>query len=421
VVINTALGCITELRVRRAMEALLRLQVPKAIVVRDGDPQEIDARELVPGDVIQLEAGQFVPADARLIETADLTTMEAALTGESAPVPKSEDRVSEDAPLPDRIDMMYQGTTVADGRGRALVAATGTQTELGRIGELAGSVREERIPLERRLDALGRRLVWVALGMGAVVAILAALRGFPLGLMIETGIALAIAAVPEGLPAVTTIALAVGVHRMARRRALIRRLPSAESLGSVTVICADKTGTLTAGAMTVTVLALDQREIHVTGTGYEGSGTFCEDGCVLTAANDPHVYEALKIGLLVNHAELIENGDGVCMRGDPTEGALLVAGQKAELDRDRLLGEYPQIGEVSFSSQRMLMATFHRCGGETVVYVKGALGRVIDLCNHVMTGERAVCLDDAGRARLVTRNHELRPPSVLCRSHGAAN
>jgi Ca2+-transporting ATPase len=404
-VINTVLGFVMELRARRAMEALLHLQVPKAVVVRDGYAQETDARELVPGDVIALESGQFVPADARLIETTDLRTMEAALTGESEPVLKTLEGLAVEVPLPDRTDMVYQGTTVADGRGRALVVATGTQTELGRIGELVGSVREERTPLERRLDALGHRLVWLALGMGAMVAALAALRGFPLGLMVETGIALAIAAVPEGLPAVTTIALAVGVHRMARRRALIRRLPAAESLGSITIICADKTGTLTAGEMTVTVLSLDQREIKVTGTGYEAKGTFLADGHEVDAATDPHLHEALKIGMLVNHAEVVD--DGVSVRGDPTEGALLIAGQKAGLDRDRLLDQFPQIDEVPFSSERMFMATFHRVDREIVAYVKGAPGRIIDLCGYALRGGREVRLDDAGRERLLTRNHEL--------------
>jgi Ca2+-transporting ATPase len=314
------------------------------------------------------------------------------------------DAVAAELPLPDRTDMVYQGTTVADGRARALIVATGMQTALGRIGELVGSVREDRTPLERRLDALGHRLVWLALGMGALVAVLAALRGFPLGLMMETGIALAIAAVPEGLPAVTTIALAVGVHRMARRRALIRRLPAAESLGSVTIICADKTGTLTAGEMTVTVLSLDQREISVTGTGYEAKGAFLDDGRELDATTDPHLSEALKIGMLVNHAELV---DDVSVRGDPTEGALLIAGQKAGLDRDRLLDQFPQIDEVPFSSERMFMATFHWVDREVVAYVKGAPGRIMDLCRYALQGGREVPLDGAGRERLATRNHEL--------------
>jgi Ca2+-transporting ATPase len=405
--INTTLGFVTELRARRAMESLLRLQAPRAVVVRDSQAREVDARELVPGDVIELEPGQFVPADARLLETSDLRTMEAALTGESVPVTKTVDPASEEAPLPDRTSMLYQGTTVADGNARALVIATGTQTELGHIGELAGGVAEERTPLERRLDALGQRLVWVALGMGAVVAALAAVRGLPVGQMIETGIALAIAAVPEGLPAVATIALAVGVHRMARRRALIRRLPSAETLGSVTLVCADKTGTLTAGEMTVGILSLDQREIEITGTGYEPDGKFLEDGNELAAADDAHVREALTIGMLVNHAELVEEDGGASAIGDPTEAALLVAGKKAGLERERLLEELPQVGEVPFSSKRMLMATFHRSDGEIVAYVKGAPGRVIELCADAITAEEQTSLDDAGRERLLERNREL--------------
>jgi Ca2+-transporting ATPase len=419
-VINTTLGFLTELRARRAMESLLHLQAPKALAVRDGYIRVVDARELVPGDVIELEPGQFVPADARLIETSDLRTTEAALTGESVPVLKAVDGVSQEAPLSDRADMVYQGTTVADGRARAVVVATGMRTELGRIGELVGNVPEERTPLQRRLDALGHRLVWLALGMGALVAALAASRGLPLGLMIETGIALTIAAIPEGLPAVTTIALAVGVHRMARRRALIRRLPAAESLGSVTIICADKTGTLTAGEMTVTVLAADERDIRVTGIGYDPKGGFLENGHSLEPADDPHVYEVLKIGMLVNHAELV--GDGLSVRGDPTEGALLVAGRKAGLDRKSLLDQFPQIDEIPFSSERMLMATFHRTDGEVVAYVKGAPGRVIDLCGRTLTGKRELRLDDAGRHRLLERNHELaaRGLRVLALARGRA-
>jgi signal transduction histidine kinase len=298
--INTTLGFVTELRARRAMESLVRLQAPRAVAVRDGHAHDSDARELVPGDVIQIEAGQFVPADARVLESSDLRTVEGALTGESLPVMKAADPLQADTPLPERSNMLYQGTAVADGTARALVVATGAHTELGRIGELAASVRHDRTPLERRLDALGRRLVWLALGAGAVVSALAALRGLPLGQMLETGIALAIAAVPEGLPAVATTALAVGVHRMARRQALIRRLPSAETLGSVTVICTDKTGTLTAGAMAVTVLALDEREITIAGTGYQLVGTFLENGTELDAASDVHVRQALTIGVFLS-------------------------------------------------------------------------------------------------------------------------
>ena len=217
-----------------------------------GSSDVIDAHTLVPGDVIETSAGHRVPADARLVSTTDLRLTEAALTGESLPISKHADPVlADDAPLADRVNMLYKGTTVAVGTGRAVVVATGAATEVGRIGTLVGSMPEERTPLERRLDALGRRLVWLTLAVAAVVAALGAIQGAPLGLVIETGIALAVAAVPEALPAVATIALAVGMRRMARRHALVRRLPAVETLGSTTVVCTDKTRTLTSGEMSV--------------------------------------------------------------------------------------------------------------------------------------------------------------------------
>ena len=420
--INTTLGFVTELRARRAMESLVRLQAPRAAVLRDGHAREIDARELVPGDVIQLEVGQFVPADARLFVSSDLRTVEAALTGESLPVSKTVDPITADTLLPERSNMVYQGTAVADGTAQAVVVATGARTELGRIGELTATVRQGRTPLERRLDTLGHRLVWLALGIGAVVSALAARRGLPVGQMIETGIALAIAAVPEGLPAVATTALAVGVYRMARRHALIRRLPSAETLGSVTVICTDKTGTLTAGAMAVTVLSLAEREITITGSGYEPVGTFFEDGKELDVSQDAQVRDALTIGVLANHAALIEERGGVSARGDPTEAALLVAGMRAGLDRGRLLEERSQVGEVPFSSTRMLMATFHRANGDLGVCVKGAPGRVIERCDRFMSADGETALDIAAREWLVERNHQLaaRGLRVLALARGYA-
>jgi Ca2+-transporting ATPase len=251
-VINTLIGFLTEWRARRAMEALLDLDVPRATVVREGQLRLIDAHTLVPGDVIEVTAGHRVPADARLVSVIDLRVSEAALTGESLPISKRADvQFAEATPLAERRNLVFKSTTVAAGTGRAVVVATGSQTEVGRIGTLVSSVQEERTPLERRLDALGRRLVWLALGVAAAVATLGAVQGAPLGLVIETGIALAVAAVPEALPAVATIALAVGMRRMARRHALVRRLPAVETLGSTTVVCTDKTRTLTSGEMTI--------------------------------------------------------------------------------------------------------------------------------------------------------------------------
>ncbi|HEX6534042.1 MAG TPA: HAD-IC family P-type ATPase [Gemmatimonadaceae bacterium] len=407
-VINTLIGFVTALRARRAMEALSRLDTPRAVVVRDGRAREIDARELVPGDVIQVDPGQSVPADARLLEAAELRVNEAPLTGESSAVGKRVAAVPEDTPLPARSDMLFKGTMVVAGTARALVVETGMSTELGRIGGLVAGIREEPTPLERRLDALGRALVWAALAVGAIVAALGALRHLPLGRMVEIGLALAIAAVPEGLPAVATIALAVGVRRMARRRALVRRLPSVETLGSVTVICTDKTGTLTAGEMTVTVLALDERTIAVTGVGYAPEGTFVEDGRTLSPAADPPLREALRIGMMTGRADVERRDGGWEVRGDPTDAALLVAARKAGLSPERALEGEPLVGEVPFSSERMLSAAFHESAGDGLVaFVKGAPHRVLDLCDQVLGARGPEPLDDAGRERALERNRAL--------------
>src|SRR5688572_26893383 len=260
--INTIIGFVTELRARRAMEALLQFDVTKATVIRSGQLRTIDAATIVPGDIVQLDLGRRVPADARLIEATDFRTDEAALTGESLPVSKhASDQLEEGTPLADRTNMVYKGTTAAAGTAIAVVTETGSSTEIGRIGTLVGTIEEGRTPLEHRLDDLGRRLVWLALAIAAVVAALGAWQGAPVGLVLEMGIALAVAAVPEALPAVATIALAVGVHRMARRHALVRRLPAVEALGSATVVCTDKTRTLTSGLMTLVRLWTHGRDI----------------------------------------------------------------------------------------------------------------------------------------------------------------
>src|SRR5690606_40936736 len=249
--------------------------------------------------------------------------------------------------------------TAFGGSARALVVATGMATEVGRIGELVGGIVEERTPLERRLDQLGRRLVYLALGVAALVTAIGAAQGIPLGQMLETGIALAIAAVPEGLPAVATITLALGLRRMARRNALIRRLPAVETLGSVTAICTDKTGTLTAAEQTTTVLWIDGRELRFTGTGYAPEGDVREDGRVVRPDDDPLLLAALRTAALANRADIAQKDGTWIARGDPTEAALLVAARKAGLDREGLHSRYPATGEIPFSSERMLMATFH--------------------------------------------------------------
>lgn len=409
-VINLALGFATEYRAHRAMEALLALEVPHASVVRGGTVREVDARELVPGDVVVVEAGQGIPADARLLRATELLTVEAALTGESLPVPKhAAPAAPRDAPLPERSTMIYQGTAVAAGSGRAAVTATGAATEVGRIGVLVGSIETERTPLERRLDTLGKRLALVSLAAGAVVALLDVLGGASLGTVLETGIAVAVAAVPEGLPAVVTIAMAVGMRRMARRRALIRRLPVVESLGSVTVVCTDKTGTLTTAEQMAEAIWVPGREIRVTGAGYDPAGEFLADGAAIAPPGDALLTEALAIGVLANRADVSWIEDRWQPRGDPTEAALVVAARKAGMERGQLLARWPEIAELPFSSERMLMATFHRRAAHEplVAFVKGAPSRVLERATRLRGDGGDRPLDDAARAEVLARNHDM--------------
>jgi Ca2+-transporting ATPase len=393
--LNVGIGFATELRARRAVDALLRLDVPSAVVVREGGARAVDAGELVPGDVIELEPGQAVPADARLLVATALQTVEASLTGESTAVAKSaEAELPADTSLPDRVTMVYKGTTVADGVARGVVVATGMRTEVGRIGTLVSAIREEPTLLERRLDSLGRRLAAVAVAVGVLVALVALYRGDYLGAVLQTGIAVAIAAVPEGLPAVVTMTMAIATRRMARRHALVRRLPAVETLGSVTVVCTDKTGTLTAGQQTVTTIWLPKVEVEVTDDGTGGSGAFVAGGEPLASADQRRLREALSIGALANRAEIRRANEHWEGRGDPSEVALLLAARKGGLLRPALLQDWPEVSELPFSSARMLMATFHRDrNGDPVAFVKGAHDRVLALCACVVSDAGDVPLD----------------------------
>jgi Ca2+-transporting ATPase len=378
--LNIGIGFVTELRARRAMDALLRLDAPSATVVRLGAARTVDARELVPGDIVELEPGQAIPGDARLLVATSLQTVEASLTGESTATAKSaEAELSSATPLPDRATMVYKGTTVADGVARAVIVATGMRTEVGRIGTLVSAIGEEPTLLERRLDSLGRRLAAVAVVVGGLMALVALYRGDYLAAVLQTGIAVAIAAVPEGLPAVVTMTMAIATRRMARRHALVRRLPAVETLGSVTVVCTDKTGTLTAGQQTVTTIWLPNVEIMVTDDGTGGNGAFVAGSESLVSA-DQRLLEALSIGVLANRAEIRRTNEHWEGRGDPSEVALLLAARKAGLLRPSLLQDWPEVSELPFSSARMMMATFHRnSNGDLVAFVKGAHDRVLAL------------------------------------------
>lgn len=407
--LNGALGVVTEWRARVAMDAIRSLEVPVATVMRAGRTRVLPARELVPGDIIVLDAGRATPADARLVSATELFANEAALTGESLPVAKTVDAdVGRDAPLPDRATMVYKSTTIVSGNGRAVVVATGAHTEIGRIGTLTAAIADEPTPLERRLDTLAKRLAGVALVAGAVVAGIELAKHTPLGEILETGLAVAVAAVPEGLPAVVTMTMALGLRRMARRHALVRRLPSVETLGAATVVCTDKTGTLTAGEQTVTTIWMMARTVDVAGAGYAPLGEFREAGAPTDPLRDAQLVTALRIAALTSRADVLPGTHGWTAHGDPTDAALLVAARKAGLERGRLAAQHPEVGEVPFSSARMLTATFHRDGaGALVAFVKGAPLQILDRCATVLAAGDARRLCDADRARILEENAAL--------------
>lgn len=386
-VINVTIGFWTEWRARVAVESLRKLQVDRAVVRRDGQAVVVDAATVVPGDVLMLGEGDAIAADARLLEANELRLNEASLTGESLPVAKvvepsavvDPSRVS----VGDRKCMVYKGTMVAGGSGLAAVTATGRETEIGWIGELVGSLTHGPTPIERRLSVLGRRLVWITLGMAGLVIGVGLLGDRDAWLVVETGLALAIAAVPEGLPVVATVTLAVGMWRMARRNALVRRPPAVEALGSATVVCADKTGTLTTGQMTATTLLVGETRVEVSGAGLDPVGVLTASDGSVGSSDVLGLDGLLETAVLANAASLHLGAEGWTAVGDPTDTALLVLGAKVGLHREELLRVAPQVAQLPFSSWRMLMASFHGLDGDPVgVSAKGAAGRVLELCTH---------------------------------------
>ena len=401
------LGFVQEYRAERAIESLRKLAAPNALVLRDGQELKIPARDVVPGDVVMLHTGDRVPADGRLLEAVNLKAEEAALTGESVATDKHTDALVGELPVGDRKNLVHAGTALTYGRGRAVVVATGMQTEFGRIAQLLETVETSRTPLQKNLDRVGSVLARVALVVVGVIVALGLLRGQPFVEMLIFGIALAVAVVPEALPAVVTISLALGVQRMVKRNALIRRLPAVETLGSTSVICSDKTGTLTKDEMTVRRLYVGGELIDVSGAGYEPKGDFTRVGQKIEPG--PALRALLEAGVLASDAVLAreEKGGGWGIRGDPTEGALVVVAAKGGIDK-RLLDEaYPRIGEVPFSSETKRMATLHRTPAGRTVVVKGAPEVVLASCVLVESAAGPVPLDDAGRAAVLAAAKEL--------------
>jgi P-type Ca2+ transporter type 2C len=395
------LGFAQEYRAERALEALRQMAAPSAAVLRDGDEVAVPARDVVPGDVFLLRAGDKLPADGRVLESVNLKVEEAALTGESLAVDKIADALhGADLPVGDRLNMVYAGTAATYGRGRAVAVATGVDTEFGRIAQMLETVEVGRTPLQENLDRVGTVLVRATLAIVAVIVVLGLVRGQPLVDMLIFGIALAVAVVPEALPAVVTISLAIGVQRMVRRHALVRRLPAVETLGSTSVICSDKTGTLTKDEMTVRRAHVGDASWEVTGAGYAPVGTFVLTGQVVEPSAD--LQRLLLAATLASDARIVrEDGDGRWLvKGDPTEGALVVAALKAGLDPEGLQALYPRAGEVPFTSETKRMTTLHAGPEGPVAFAKGAPEVLLAACSHRQADRGVVPLGAAGREQL---------------------
>jgi len=414
VILVAVAGFVQEYRAEKAIEALKKLAAPKARVLRDGKEAMIPAREVVPGDVLVLEAGDTVAADARIIETVELKTDEAVLTGESTPVEKSLAPLKPETPIAERRDMLFMATHTIYGRGKAAVVSTGMKTEFGKIAEMVQAAEEEETPLEKKLDSFARKIAKVVVLAVIIIFALEVLDVFATRVLSLEGfiqaflssISLAISAVPEGLPAIVTITLALGAREFAKRNAIIRKLSSAESLGAVTVICSDKTGTLTKGEMTVRRLYTNDKNVEVTGVGYEPSGEFHQSNSVINPQNDPNLPSLLRIGALCSNAQLDRNEKGFwSIIGDPTEGALIVAAAKAGYEEKELEKNFPRIGEISFTSERKRMTTIHSTPDrEHVAYMKGAPEIVLEKCNYILEEGKVKKLTPAKRMRIVEVN-----------------
>jgi len=416
VMVSAVLGFFQEYRAERALEALKKMLSPTATVVRDGKEIVIPAREIVPGDIVVLREGDKISADARLIEVISLQVNEASLTGESMPVFKETGRISSAISLLDRKNIVFSGTGVTYGKGKAVVTATGMGTEFGKIAKQVTAVVKEETPLEKRIRGLGKWLGIAALTVSVIVISVGVLREFLMNGIVDTqfllgmfmfGVALAVASVPEALAAVVTGSLAIGMYKMAKRHALVRKMPAVETLGSITVICSDKTGTLTKGEMTVRRIYTGNEIINVTGVGYEPKGEFHTEG-----DNDFFKKEVfshvLQASILCNDAELFIENDKWHVKGDPTEGALIVASAKAGFQVDDIRKRYPRISEVPFSSERKRMTTVHSTpDGSKIVYSKGAPEIILERCTHIYGADKVEKMTKKKKQEIQRVNEEM--------------
>ena len=416
VVFCAVLGFVQEYRAERALEALKKMLSPTITVLRGGREEEIPSKELVPGDILLLEAGDKIPADARLIEIHSLKCDEAPLTGESFPVSKDAKPLSKDVRVSDRRNMVFTGTTVTYGRGKAVVTSTGMNTEFGKIAEEVTAVEVEKTPLEKRTEEIGKWLGIISLGICFLVAGVSVVREMLGGgridfafivTMVMFAVALAVAAVPEALAAIVTGALAIGMHQMAKRNALVRKMTAVETLGCTTVICSDKTGTLTKGEMTVRKIFTGGKLIEVTGVGYTPEGEF-RGSDIANATHRQSLQLLLKGGLLCSDAVLEEREGKWMIKGDPTEGALVVAATKAGLHQAEMRLENPRIEEIPFSSERKRMTTIHQMAdGKRMAFVKGAPEVVLQRCSQILEEGGIRELSEMAKAQILKQNEEM--------------
>ncbi|MDD5084600.1 MAG: cation-translocating P-type ATPase [Candidatus Omnitrophica bacterium] len=408
VIMNAVLGFIQEYRAEKSLAALKKLSSPTSKVIRDGQHTIIPSSEIVPGDLAELEAGDNVPADGRIVYlTPNFATQEASLTGESTPVAKTGADIEEGLPLADRINMVFLGTSVVSGKGRVIVTETGMQTELGKIAGMIQEIESEATPLQKKLEQFGKWIVYLCFALVALVFLLGVMRGGKIFDMFLTAVSLAVAAIPEGLPAVVTVALALGVQRMVKRHVLIRKLPAVETLGCATVICSDKTGTLTKNEMTVQAVFAGGNLFKVTGVGYEPKGEILLNGKAIRLQDYPDLAKALACSVLCNGAQLVKKDDGYKIIGDPTEGALLVSAAKAGLEKDKSEEEFPFVEEIPFDPVRKKMTIVRKDKTKLTAFVKGAPEIILKDCVRLEENGAEKALSDSAKEMILKVNEEL--------------
>ncbi len=409
VILNALLGFIQEYRAEKSLAALKKLSSPTTKVLRNGKHLVIPSSDIVPGDIVELEAGDYVPADSRVVyATGNTSSHEASLTGESTPVAKFSEKLnSEEIGLADRTNMLYMGTSIVSGKARALVTGTGMETELGNIAGMIQKIEDTTTPLQNKLKEFGKIIIFIVFALVGIIFLIGYLRGENVVDLFLTAVSLAVAAIPEGLPAVVTIALALGVQRMVRRHCIIRKLPSVETLGSTSVICSDKTGTLTKNEMTVQALYQDGRNIEITGIGYSPEGDFKLQNSNIDPKNDPGLNALVTASVLCNGAQLVKEGSVFKIVGDPTEGALLTMAGKTGMNKKSLESEYPFVEEIPFDSDRKQMTIVRKNNESYVAYVKGAPDVLLGNCSKILEGDTTVDLIPEKRNEIMKANGEL--------------